>query len=117
MHQKRPGLSPVLWRGHQWVVTADGIETIAAPAYIVLPRHQLALVADDLSGYKCVLDLLDLPWLDASDLWEAWQQAMIWHSDCFASIPEVWRQFIAQRTKQQLPTSAPSSQRRQPNAA
>lgn len=117
MHQKRPGLSPILWRGRQWVVTVDGIETIAAPEYIVLPKHQLARVVDDLSGFKCVIDLLDLPWLDAADLREAWQQAMVLHPDCFATIPLAWRQFIMQKTEQKLLARIGVNLRKPPYAA
>jgi len=98
MHHQAVTPSLVLWRGRQWAVTSAGIETLDAPLHIVFRKERLGRVADDLSCFAAVAEALDQPWLDVTEFHAAWRQAMAWHRDSFAEIPQVWCDAIARRT-------------------
>jgi hypothetical protein len=92
----------VHWQGRQWAVTSYGIETITAPITVRIPKRRLGGVAHDMSGYTVVPEILAQQWLDVSDFWEAWEQARIWHNECFADIPLIWRNALARRTQEAI---------------
>ncbi len=92
----------VHWQGRQWAVTSYGIETITAPNTVRIPKRRLGGVAHDMSSYTVVPEILAQQWLDVSDFWEAWEQARIWHNECFADIPLIWRNALARRTEEAI---------------
>lgn len=95
--RKRP---LVHWQGRQWAVTSLGIESIATQYPVRISKRRLGRVAHDMNGYQFVQEVLANRWLDVSDFWEAWEQACVWHNECFNDMPFTWRSLLVRRTRE-----------------
>lgn len=73
-----PSLGQVWWKGKQWAVTSDGIETLRTPMYVI-EKDRLLEQFKDRQPFPWPRHMNAKDWVDIDEFTTAWLVALVLH--------------------------------------
>lgn len=78
-HREQPRQSLVLWKGKQWLVTSEGVETIGSQPRLVIRKEILCRLVHPAAGIKAVRQTFRSLVFDTDEFVVAWNEALRLH--------------------------------------